>query len=308
MQDRDCVAFLQWSLPKMGFRWPGFRKVRRQVCRRITKRLRELELEDLSAYREHLESHPAEWKTLDSFCRITISRFFRDREVFETLYWQILPGMIRNLENEPERVLRIWSVGCGAGEEPYSLNILKKNHHEPEIRLCPIEIIATDSLANQLERAVAGVYPRGCMVDMPKDLQVLTCEELGNDRLRLRDTYRQGVQFIQQDVRDQMPNGPFHLILCRNLVFTYFAKELQMKLLESFVARLRPGGYLVLGGHEELPAKHRFLTVDDQKPGFLQRLPGMLIETERQPATPSGKGSNLRSGVRIRIIRSPKAG
>jgi chemotaxis methyl-accepting protein methylase len=33
--DRDCVDFLRWALPQIGLRWEGFRKVRRQVCRRF---------------------------------------------------------------------------------------------------------------------------------------------------------------------------------------------------------------------------------------------------------------------------------
>ena len=37
MKDSDCVTFLQWALPRLHFRWPGFRKVRRQVCRRISR-------------------------------------------------------------------------------------------------------------------------------------------------------------------------------------------------------------------------------------------------------------------------------
>jgi hypothetical protein len=32
--DAECVVFLQWALPRLGLRWQGFRKVRRQVCRR----------------------------------------------------------------------------------------------------------------------------------------------------------------------------------------------------------------------------------------------------------------------------------
>ena len=47
MKDRDCIDFLQWSLPKLGMRWPGFRKVSRQVCRRIARRVSDLGLEGI---------------------------------------------------------------------------------------------------------------------------------------------------------------------------------------------------------------------------------------------------------------------
>jgi chemotaxis protein methyltransferase CheR len=79
MSDSQCVVFLQWALPRLRVRWAGFRKVRRQVCRRVWRRARELGLADLVAYRAYLEEHPEEWALLDSMARITISRFYRDR-------------------------------------------------------------------------------------------------------------------------------------------------------------------------------------------------------------------------------------
>lgn len=50
-----------------------------------------------------------------------------------------------------------------------------------------------------------------------------------------------------------MPSGRFHLVLCRNLAFTYFDMDLQRKLLPGLAAHMEPDSYLVLGSHEELP-------------------------------------------------------
>jgi chemotaxis protein methyltransferase CheR len=44
------------------------------------------------------------------------------------------------------------------------------------------------------------------------------------------------------------------VILCRNLVFTYFAPALQRRILRGLRARLVPGGFLVVGTHEDPPA------------------------------------------------------
>ena len=74
-------------------RWPGFRKVRSQVCKRIRRRLNTLALDDLDAYKRYLETHADEWPRLDSMCRITISRFYRDRGVFEALEAEVLPAL-----------------------------------------------------------------------------------------------------------------------------------------------------------------------------------------------------------------------
>lgn len=63
LPDKDCIHFLQWALPRMGHRWPGYRKVRRQVCRRIAARMRKLDLPDIAAYRQRLETRPEEWRS-----------------------------------------------------------------------------------------------------------------------------------------------------------------------------------------------------------------------------------------------------
>jgi len=56
----DCTAFLEWALPRLELRWPGFRKVRRQVCKRLTRRMRDLGLDSFAAYRARLEADPTE--------------------------------------------------------------------------------------------------------------------------------------------------------------------------------------------------------------------------------------------------------
>ena len=131
MRDTECVPFLQWALPQLGFRWPGFRKVRGQVCKRIGRRLHELGLSDLQKYQQFLASHPEEWSMLDGLCRITISRFCRDRRVFRTLTTEVLPRLARQVQAANLETLEAWSAGCGAGEEPYSLTVLAEEQGDP---------------------------------------------------------------------------------------------------------------------------------------------------------------------------------
>ena len=57
-----------------------------------------------------------------------------------------------------------------------------------------------------------------------------------------------------------MPARRFDLILCRNLVFTYFSIDLQQQLLAELQLRLRAGGALVIGAHEALPGVAADLT------------------------------------------------
>jgi chemotaxis protein methyltransferase CheR len=61
------------------------------------------------------------------------------------------------------------------------------------------------------------------------------------------------VTFLQHDVRDAPPPGPFHLVLCRNLVFTYHDDERQREACRRFAEVMPSGAALVVGAHETLP-------------------------------------------------------
>lgn len=271
MRDAECIAFLQWALPKMGFRWPGFRKVRGQVCKRAWRRLRELGLIDLEAYRGHLEAHSGEWANLDGLCRITISRFFRDRGVYDTMGSVVLPALARQAASDGEPVLRIWSAGCGAGEEPYSIAILCHLLDDADVQRAGVRILATDTDKQQLDRARTASYPVGCTNDIPPKIRASAFEKLGQDQLLLREPYRVGIEFACQDLRQEMPDGPFHLILCRNLAFTYFIEDTQREILARLDERLLPGGYLVLGAHEQPPTGKPLFETLPHCPSILRR-------------------------------------
>ena len=70
----------------------------------------------------------------------------------------------------------------------------------------------------------------------------------------MRDSFRGGIEFLRQDLRQELPAGRFHLILCRNLVFTYYDQDLQRQILIDILSKLHPKGLLVLGSHESPPA------------------------------------------------------
>jgi chemotaxis protein methyltransferase CheR len=71
---------------------------------------------------------------------------------------------------------------------------------------------------------------------------------------------REGINFVLQDLRSQTPAGPFDLVLCRYLAFTYFAQPLQEQTLARILAQLLPSGYLVIGTHERLPTPNAALS------------------------------------------------
>ena len=269
MRDDDCVDFLQWALPRLDKRWPGFRKVRGQVCKRIDRRLAELELTGgIDAYRTYLQEHPGEWNVLDGFCRITISRFYRDRGVFEALREHVLPALVAQVQERGDDTLHVWSAGCASGEEPYTLRILWQQCFAGDHPDLSLRIVATDVQEHMLARARRACYPAGTLKHLPDAWRDAAFEERDaseDDAFCLHDAYRAGITFRQQDLRTTMPDGPFHLLLCRNLAFTYFTEPLQHDVLDGLTQRLVAGGFLLLGKHERLPEGHAFTVADEHR-------------------------------------------
>lgn len=258
MTDAQCVRFLQWALPQLRMRWDGFRKVRGQVKKRLARRLRELGLPDIEAYRDYLRRHAGEWHKLDALCRITISRFYRDKGVYAALSQQVLPTLARAARQRRDKTLRVWSAGCGGGEEPYTIAILwhlELRDRYPDLQ---IDIVATDADPAMLARAREGHYAFPSVKDLPASARDEAFEH-AHGAYRLKPAYRRDITFLEQDIRNEQADGPFDLVLCRNLVFTYFDDALQSEISSRIVATMRDAAALVLGIHEQLPADTREL-------------------------------------------------
>jgi chemotaxis protein methyltransferase CheR len=244
--DDRCVEFLQWALPRLGLRWAGFRKVRRQVCRRIARRVADLGLEGLDAYRAHLDAHPAEWTALAALTPVTISRFARDRAVFDALGRDVVPALERAARSQGRDRLRAWSAGCASGEEAYTLALTWP----------AMDVLATDVHPPVIERARRAAYAGSSLRELPSRLRAEGLVPAG-DQYVVRPEVAARVTVVRHDVRDPPPPGRFDLVLCRNVAFTYFDAAAQRTVLAHLAGALRPGGALVVGLHEALPEPAR---------------------------------------------------
>ena len=233
-------------------RWAGFRKVRNQVCKRIQRRIRALDLADVDAYLSYLNAHTDEWAVLDRSCRITISRFYRDPSMFDLLRRTLLPDLAESLLDTGRNCLNCWSIGCGSGEEPYSLAIVWELAIRPRFPDLALSVLATDTDLHLLDRARRACYSPSSVKDLPDDCKAQAfARESGI--YRLQPEYKKNVLFLNHDLRTHTPRRRFDLILCRNLAMTYFDTSLQIEVLEQIWDRLLPGGAFVVGIKEALP-------------------------------------------------------
>jgi chemotaxis protein methyltransferase CheR len=236
----------------MGLAWAGYRKVRGTVRRRLGRRLAELGLASVDVYETYLETHAPEWLELESLCRIPISRFWRDRLVFELLGSDILPACAQAARSQGGRQVRCLSAGCASGEEPYSVRLVWEFRVAPAHPRLSLEIVALDADDRMLERARRGRYKASSLKEVPADMRGAAFAK-ENGTWRLHDAFRRGVSFMTADLKREVPAGRFDLVLCRNAGFTYFDDEERAALFARLDEVLRNGGFLVIGVHEILP-------------------------------------------------------
>lgn len=238
----DFEAFLDDLLPSLGLSPPALK--RRNIRRRITRRMESLGVHDLRAYLSLLRAVRSEQEAVGALLTVTVSRFFRNREVFESVAREVLSPLV--VRGKPASA---WSAGCASGEEAFTLRILWDNlpGRKPDL-----SILATDIDEECLRRAGEGLYPESSLREVPGKISGKYFREDGG-RYRLREDIVRSVVFRKHDLLREAPPGKFDLVLCRNAAFTYFAVPRRVAIAAAIASSIPPGGCLVLGRTERLP-------------------------------------------------------
>jgi len=256
--------FLKAACPPLDLEW---RKYRRRTSRhRVEARLRELGLDGFAGYLERLRCDPAEAAGLADRMRVTVSRFFRERQLWEGLFQTVLPALMQ--ERPPTEPLRLWSVGCCGGEEPYTLALLWRERFAPR----SVEILATDIDAASLERARAAVYNLSSLREVPAVLRQR--HFIRQDHCWRLDAAIAGqIRFaVHNMMTDPLPAG-LDLICCRYLAFTYYQRERRLLAARRLWQALRPGGALMIGRKEQLGPAGGLFIFWPEAPGVFRKQP-----------------------------------
>lgn len=233
---------------------------------RLAKRMRALCLDSFKDYYQTVVSDESGQELARMLDAVTTNKteFFREDKHFVLLAQRLLPPLLREAVQRPDRTLRIWSAACSSGEEAYSLAMCAleaKTGSEVNVK-----ILATDLSSRMLHRARAGVYEREKTRGIAPALlqKYFEAEGKGETRAyRAGKTLRRQIQFHRFNLNaGPFPFlNPFDVIFCRN-VMIYFEPTVQEDLVGRMAGSLRKGGYFFTGLAESLLAiKHPLKTV-----------------------------------------------
>lgn len=272
-------AFLKQVCPQLDLDW---RKYRRASQRKVMPRIRELGLQGLEEYARYIQDHPREGQeVLPNVLRVTLSRFFREKEIWEHLAGYVLPRIVSTVGTS--RPVRILSIGCCNGEEPYSAALVWKWMMGNRADVPKPCITALDVDPSCLDRARMGLYAAKTLREVPPHIQSkwFIPETSG---YQLDPGIQNMVSFVHMDIlQDPLPQVQ-DIIFCRYLVFTYFHGCRRRLMVEKILDALAPHGYVILGGKEGLnPDDKAYLQPVSGMPGLYISSPFRHSEEQRLP-------------------------
>jgi Methylase of chemotaxis methyl-accepting proteins len=212
------------------------------VARRTLNRMISVGAETFADYLQLLRQREGEAARLLEHVTIKVSRFYRHAPTFDVLRQEVLPELARQANG---RTINVWSIGCGCGEEPYTLAML---FAEAGVS-CTIE--ATDIDPTALRRAARGFYADAALIELPKDLRERYLVRSDGFH-EVNPLLREQVRFSHHDILASHPppgSGEFDLVCFRNLLI-YLGYEFQEQALHSVRRAVRDEGYLCLGEAE----------------------------------------------------------
>jgi chemotaxis protein methyltransferase CheR len=245
----------QTLLNHFGLSWKGYRRVRKGVKKRLRRHMLGLNCRDVPAYLHVLSGDEKEKEACERLLTVPISRFFRDRRLWEILEREILPEIIRR-GRDP---IRVWCAGCASGEEVYSLLILWRGLKGPV--QSPPEVLATDRHPDYLLRARTGVYTSSSLREVPGPLRSFYFNAREGGRyFAVSPSLQKNITWRVHSLLLDPPASPFDLIFLRNNLLTYYEGRLKERSFTGIIKSLASDGFLVIGAKEKLPLETDSLT------------------------------------------------
>ena len=177
--------------------------------------------------------------------------FYREDHQLRCMTSSLLGGIVA--QRPPGSTVRIWSMPCSTGEEPYSIALwLMENW--PQVDNYNIEIVGSDIDTRALRAAAEGVYGDRALMRLSRDIVSRYFTPVAGGKHEIDGGLRESIQFTRAnmiDAQDMARYRDFDLIFCRN-VLIYFDDASRRQAAENLYDCLRPGGYICLGHSESM--------------------------------------------------------
>lgn len=250
--DEDIVAFCDFFYRKTGISMDASRRY--FIDKRLEERIAATRCSSLREYLALVRFQPdgAEMQALINEMTVNETYFFREDYQLTCLTRRMLDEIADRKDRRRERI-RIWSIPCSTGEEPYSIAIAILEDW-PRASDFDIEIIASDIDSRVLRQAREGVYGARALHRVSPRLRSTYFERTGAETWRVTGDLRDLIDFSLINVSNRVEMARMRgidVIFCRNLLI-YFDDLSRRQTAEMFFDALNPGGFIALGHSESM--------------------------------------------------------
>jgi chemotaxis protein methyltransferase CheR len=255
--DEELARFNEFLYRKTGIRMDE--KKRYFSERRIQERIVASGCLTFTEYfsRLHFGKSGDELQQIVNLMTVNETYFFREEYQFECLVRSILDEVARTkTKGQP---IRIWSVPCSSGEEPYSIAIYLLERWA-RVDDFEIELLASDIDTSALERAKTGVFDERALQLIPASYRLKYFKAAGTNSWQIIDDLRTSIDFSVVNVANPEATIKYRdvdIIFCRNLLI-YFDDLSRRRAAEMFFEVLTPGGFICLGHSESMSRMSSF--------------------------------------------------
>ena len=177
--------------------------------------------------------------------------FYREDHQLRCMTSNLLGAIVE--QRPPGSTIRIWSIPCSTGEEPYSIALwLMENW--PQVDNYNVEIVGSDIDTRALKAAAEGIYGDRALMRLPRGIVDRYFKPVADSKHEIDEGLRNSIEFTRANVidpKDMARYRDFDLIFCRN-VLIYFDDASRRQAAENLYDCLRPGGYICLGHSESM--------------------------------------------------------
>jgi chemotaxis protein methyltransferase CheR len=244
----DLARFCEFLYNRTGLLYGESKRF--YIERRVMDRMSAVELYQFPAYFALLLSGGSETEQLINSFTVNETYFYREDNQLRCLSHSLLPEIVRS--RTPGDLVRIWSVPCSTGEEPYSIAMWLLENWQL-VDAYNIEIVGSDIDTRVLAEARIGLYGERAVSRLSPDLVKRYFEKVGEREQIIKDL-RESVKFTQVNLMDAATTarqGRFDIIFCRN-VLIYFDDASRLAAAHNLFSTLNRGGFICLGHSESM--------------------------------------------------------
>jgi chemotaxis protein methyltransferase WspC len=271
------------------------------VDRAVKDRMAHTAAADPEQYLERMT--PQELTALVELVVVPESWFYRDQQAFHAA----ADFARARLATDDGRLLRILSIPCAGGEEPYTIAMVLS-----DAGIAPGNFIidAYDISPACVERAKTGIYGRNAFRNQDLGFRDRYFSHLGDDEYRIADAMRKQVRIKQGNLLEfdlGTRTGYYDLIFCRNLLI-YFDKPTTKAAIAKLEALLAPGGQL-FAGYAEVPSfcQHGFTPLPYPQAFGLTREARPAVRKPAHPVAPQARPPRAARGAAAPLSSSPQS-